>query len=344
VGAELLADNFPLLKISVVLCYQRSTNIKGCRVGIIETFSKRQKRLKGEVLDVFIYDDIPTSLRIQICHIWKKCLGVEQHHYMGRKMWSNPVYLTLHQELAAEFGLFSLGNSLLGDAATVVNFFTQNANTEQALDIIEMSFRFAINGNSDQQWIREWGVEISSTEAIDDLNRRFLEHGIGYMFVDGEEPQLIKINNEHLHQEAVIPALQLLHQEGFKEANGEYRKAHEHYCHGAQKECLVECLKAFESTMKTICTKRKWPHKETDTASTLIDICLKNGLLPSFMQAHLGTVKSALESAIPTVRNKMGGHGQGVEPKEVPQFYSEYLLHETAATIVFLVDAYKALK
>jgi hypothetical protein len=316
----------------------------GCCMGIIETFSKRQKRLKGEVLDVFTYDDIPISLRIQACHIWKKCLGLAQRHYMERKMGGNPVYTTLHQELTAEFGLFSLGSTLQGDAAAIVDFFTQHANTEQALDIIEMSFRFAVNGNSDQRWIEEWDVEISSAEAIDDLNQRFLEHGVGYTFVDGEQPQLIKRDNEHLHLEAVMPALRLLHEEGFKGANDEYRKAHEHYRHGAQKECLVECLKAFESTMKTICNKRQWTYKETDTASTLIDTCLKNGLLPSFMQAHLGTVKSGLESAIPTVRNKLGGHGQGVEPKEVPQFYSEYLLHETAATIVFLVDAYKALK
>jgi hypothetical protein len=95
---------------------------------------------------------------------------------------------------------------------------------------------------------------------------------------------------------------------------------------------------------KTICAKRDWAHKEVDTASVLIDICLKNGLLPAFMQTHLGTVKSALESAIPTVRNKMGGHGQGPEPKEVPRFYAEYRLHETAASIVFLVDAYSNLK
>ena len=96
--------------------------------------------------------------------------------------------------------------------------------------------------------------------------------------------------------------------------------------------------------MKTICARRKWPYKQTDTASALIEICLKNGLLPTFMQSHLGTIKSALESAIPTVRNKLSGHGQGEQPKSVPKFYAEYLLHETAATIVFLVDAYKALK
>jgi len=313
-------------------------------MGIIETYSKRQKRLKGKLVDVFTYGDVPVSLRIQICHIWKKCLGLPQRRNIGGGRVDNPVYTTLHQELAAEFGQFSLGSTLHGDAAAIIDFFTRQANTEQALDVIEMSFRFAINGNSSRQWIEEWEVEISSAEAVSDLNQRFLEHGVGYTFLDGEQPQLIKRDNEHLHQETVIPALQLLHEEGFKGANQEYRKAHEHYRHGAHKECLVECLKAFESTMKTICTKRKWVYKDTDTARGLIDTCLQNGLLPPFMQTHLGTVKSALESAIPTVRNKLGGHGQGVEPNEVPQFYSEYLLHETAATILFLVDAYKALK
>lgn len=156
--------------------------------------------------------------------------------------------------------------------------------------------------------------------------------------------QLIRKDNEILHQEAVLPALRLLYEESFEGANAEYMRAHEHHRHGDQKECLNECLKAFESTMKTICKRRKWAFKDTDTASTLIDVCLKNGLLPSFMQTHLGTIKSALESAIPTVRNKMGGHGQGERAVDVPPYYAEYLLHETGATITFLVNAHKATK
>jgi hypothetical protein len=39
----------------------------------------------------------------------------------------------------------------------------------------------------------------------------------------------------------------------------------------------------------------------------------------------------------------MGGHGQGPATTTVPPFYAVYRLHETAATIVFLVDAFKAL-
>jgi hypothetical protein len=72
-------------------------------MGIIETFSKRQKKLNGEVRDVFTYDDIPDGLRVQICHIWKQCLGLEKRDYMGH----NPIYTELEESLAAEFGLFS---------------------------------------------------------------------------------------------------------------------------------------------------------------------------------------------------------------------------------------------
>lgn len=61
------------------------------------------------------------------------------------------------------------------------------------------------------------------------------------------------------------------------------------------------------------------------------------------MQSHLGAVQAALTSAIPTVRNKMGGHGQGAQLVQVPAYYAGYLLHEAAATILFLMNAYKAL-
>lgn len=272
-------------------------------MGVIETFSKRQKRLQGKFQDVFSYDEIPNALRVQICHIWKQSIGVERRDYIG----NNPVYIKLEQNLAAEFGLFSLGNELRGTLHSIVNYFIKSADTEQALDMIEMSFQLIVEANQNYHWRASWNQQISSEEAIHDLNKRFLEHGIGYVFVDGELPQLIRKDNDYLHKEVVLPALRLLHEEGFSGANAEYRKAHEHYRHGSQKECLNECLKAFESTMKTICTRRKWTFKESDTASSLIDICLKNGLLPTFMQAHLGTIRSALESAIPTMRNKLGG-------------------------------------
>ena len=53
-----------------------------------------------------------------------------------------------------------------------------------------------------------------------------------------------------------------------------------------EKECLNECLKAFESCLKTICKKRGWPYDDKKaTAKDLIQIVFDNGLIPSFSPA-----------------------------------------------------------
>ncbi len=40
-------------------------------MAIVELFSKRQKKLRGEVPDIYQYEDIPQKLRVQIVHIIK---------------------------------------------------------------------------------------------------------------------------------------------------------------------------------------------------------------------------------------------------------------------------------
>lgn len=302
-----------------------------------EKFSLRQKKIRGEFSDVFRYDEVPRALRAQISHLLTRCMGVEGRDYMP----NNPAYPHLQMRIAEELGRFSVGNSIRGSCAAIMEFFTNEATDEQALDIIDLAFAFAVEMNKNWNWRATYDVTVSINEVIQVLNRRLLEHGVGYAFINGDTPELIRIDNQHLHKDAVLPALRLLHDESFDGANDEYRKAHAHYRKGNYKECLNECLKAFESTLKTICNRKKWPYKPTDTASSLLDICLQNGLFPAFMAGHLGTIKAALATGIPTSRNKLGGHGQGEQAQEVPPYYAEYLINETAAAIVFLVSAFK---
>jgi Domain of unknown function (DUF7014) len=131
---------------------------------------------------------------------------------------------------------------------------------------------------------------------------------------------------------------------GIKGANEEFLKAHEHYRHKRYKECLVDSLKAFESTMKAICKLRGWQTQPTDTAKSLIAVCLNNGLLPKYLDSQISSVRSLLESGIPTVRNKNGGHGQGSSPVAVPEYLARYALNLTATTILFMVEAHEAEK
>jgi hypothetical protein len=177
--------------------------------------------------------------------------------------------------------------------------------------------------------------------AIEELNARFREHGVGFQFTEGE---IIRIDSELIHAEVVKPALALLHAKHFAGAQAEFLKAHEHYRHDNHKEALAECLKAFESAMKAICEKRKWKYDAKWSSKALIQACFDNGLIPAFWQQHFAALRSLLESGIPTARNRLGGHGQGAEVLEVPGYLVAHVLHMTAAAIVFLAEADRSMK
>ena len=68
---------------------------------VFDLFSKRQKKLQGETPDVYVYDDMPEPLRVQIVHIWLKTLGNEQQILYG-----NYVYEQIVGTLRHKYGVF----------------------------------------------------------------------------------------------------------------------------------------------------------------------------------------------------------------------------------------------
>lgn len=139
----------------------------------LKTFSRRQKKLKREAGDVYTYNSVPAPLRVQICHIWRKCFGQAKIDYAG----NNPAYREIHITSAEEFGLFNFPDVLHGDAGAIVDFFTNRATPGQALDMIEIAFRSALRWHGDYAWKDLFRPSISSSEAIEDLNARLREHG-----------------------------------------------------------------------------------------------------------------------------------------------------------------------
>ena len=185
-------------------------------------------------------------------------------------------------------------------------------------------------------------TNINVKNVISELNQRFREHAVGYQY---ESDQIIRVDSEFIHTEAVKPALQLLSNPIYKGAQEEFLKAHEHYRHGRYDSALTDCLKAFESTMKIILDKHGWEYdKNRDTASKLINCCIRNELIPKFWTDHFNSLSNMLTSSIPTPRNKLSGHGKGNDDIEVPEHLIQYVLHMTASTIVFLIKADESLK
>ncbi|TWT87054.1 STM4504/CBY_0614 family protein [Stieleria varia] len=301
-------------------------------MAVFDLFSKRQKRLRGDVPEVYVYDDVPSPLRVQLVQILQDGIGRdEQFQDVPLQL-----YAHIHKTLCREYGVFSLTKEhRSSDWESVANYLLQTDDVEHIIDIVELCLRAVDTVIRERNW-QYIGCSSSPDATIAEANSRFKEHGVGFEYVSGE---VIRIDSQLIHDDVVKPALKLLSDPKYKGANDEFLKAHEHYRHGRHKECLAECLKAFESTMKTICDLKGWQYQPRDTAKTLIDTCMTNGLFPTFMQSHIGNLRAILESGVPTVRNKLGGHGQGATVTTVSESTARFALHSTAANILLFVES-----
>lgn len=301
-------------------------------MGIFDLFSKRQKKLRGELPDVYQYEDINNTFRVQVVHIIRDAFGKDKYGHND----ASAAFKFIHKTLCKEYGVFSLKENEQYDINAIFNYFLEIKDYEKALDIIELSFK-VINKivRSGNYQYNTNDVELSSDDAIDELNERFKEHGIGYQF---ESNELIRIDSQVIHSEIVKPVLTILHHKIYSGANEEFLKAHEHYRHGRNHECLNECLKSFESTLKAICDKNKWEYNQNDTANKLIKICFSNNLIPDYMQSQFTSLQALFSSGIPTIRNKNSGHGQGVKQNNITSEMTSYMLHLTATNILFLAE------
>jgi hypothetical protein len=312
-------------------------------MGIVDIFSKRQKVLRGEMPDVYTYDQIPVPLKVQVVHIWRDALG-DERAYQNEFLRVEWAYQFVVKTLCREYGLFVLpGNESYGRGRNylteLTSFLLHEQDPERALDAIELSFRLIDTATRQWPYLHRDNCDEIANNAIAELNSRFREHSVGYEF-DGE---IIRVDSRLLHAETVKPTLALLRELEYKGAQEEFLNAHEHYRHGRKKEALNESLKALESVMKSICAKRDWARDPNAPAKTLLQTLFENGLIPAYWNAHFSALRSTLETGVPTARNKLGGHGQGPEVVEVPEFIVGYVLHLTASAIVFFVAAEKAL-
>ena len=311
-------------------------------MAIYDLYSKRQKKLNGDTPDVYVYDNIPPALRAQIHHILNDVIGNPTYVSSVDKV--EQAYESISNVLVREYGFLSLPDAGSQHSNSyrvkVLNFLLNSSTYDQVLDVVEISFRLIDYLRSETSYENDMHFGCDYNGAVKELNYRCRENGIGYQLESGE---IIRVDSQLVHAEVTKPALVLLSDATYSGANEEFLKAHEHYRHANYKECLNECLKSFESTMKSICDKRGWAYDPRATAQKLIEVCFANDLVPQFLQSQFSSLKSGLESGMPTVRNRLGGHGQGSQQVVVPEYLASYLLHLTATTILMLIKAEKEL-
>jgi hypothetical protein len=91
--------------------------------------------------------------------------------------------------------------------------------------------------------------------------------------------------------------------------------------------------------MKAICKKRGWPYEEKDNATTLVNVCFTNGLIPEYLHGYMTSVRGTLDSGLNSVRNREGPHGGGAEVKDVPENLAAYALNLAASNMIFLIES-----
>lgn len=310
-------------------------------MAIKDIFSKRTAAPKAAP-DVLSYGPLPGPLLNQIIHIWSTALGRgdDYDRYSFREPLSAVVWNSIVVGLARELGLPALARGDNGFEVAVRFLTAETTPTSQQLDLIELAAREIDTTVRAAWWSEERrmsGISQEADDALAELNHRFLEHSIGYQYENGH---LVKLTTTFMHSEIIRPALAVLSDPRFANAEAEFLAAHKAFREQRYSDCLNEALKAFESTMKIICHEKQWTYEQADTASRLIGRILDNGLVPVATQQQLTSLRTLLESGTPTVRNKTSGHGAGVAPVPPTEAVARFGLHTAAVNISLLVDSF----
>ncbi|WP_318480763.1 STM4504/CBY_0614 family protein [Photobacterium leiognathi] len=311
-------------------------------MAIYELYSSRNK---AKYPEVYHYETVSDKLRTQIAQILIEAIGSQMSYgsYQAQTP-SEGVYSYLFNTLKREYGVDSIAGHNQGTFQWLHQYLTVDSNVEEFIDVVEIACRIV------DKYVRpNWGnfqhndnVSEKPDKALEEINERMKRDGFGYEFIDGI---IVRIDEQFIHAEVVKPALFIL--QGFKGAQEEFFSAHEHYRHGDYEDCIKDCCNSFESLMKSICHEKGWiDDKEHNTlpAAKLIQKCIDNELVPVYMQSQFTAFKQLLESGVPTIRNKSGGHGTGKDVRNVPQGLASYTLHLTATNIVFIGNCYHEMK
>jgi hypothetical protein len=306
-------------------------------VTVHDTYSKRRKRQLGNLPDVWEYEEFPENFRVQVVYLMQDALGsIEQ---IRKVRWVGRAYTSIVEALRRELGVMQLptGKLPLGNIGEELAGFLRTAqDPDHFLDAVELIFQQAQAMDREAaQFDKNFHDPYRIAAAIAELNVRFGEHALGYKYDNGF---LMRADSQVIHKEVVRPALKLLTSPAFAGAEEEFHEAFEHHRHGREKDALNWCLKALESTLKVICSQRNWPpHGQ---AKDLLNTIFANGLIEPLWQSEFAGLRSVLESGVPTARNKLGGHGQGADQIQVPGYLAAFVIHQTAAAILFLLEAH----
>jgi HEPN domain-containing protein len=302
-------------------------------MAIINLYSKRKLALQIAENDVYSYDPIPSTIRSQLKQMFLEGVrNLDVGRYDDVFKLSHNAIEEIVFALRREYGIDKLSTRGVNKLEELLNF-VEDCETDRFLDCVEL---FVLNVLSE--------YELSARRKqsyVCEINHRFKESGLGYEVIDAK---VVRIDSQILHVEILKPTLLALSKQAWLSgAEQEIQRAFANFRSNDNKGAVVEALKAFESVMKAILTKRAWSFNSGDPSSRLIAACFEHGLVPDYLQSHFSSLKSLLQSGVPAVRNKSAAHGQGSTVADLPDHFASYVLYTALANMKLLLDCDRAL-
>jgi hypothetical protein len=312
---------------------------------IFETFAQR-KRLqsrKGEP-EIYTYDQAPEHMRHQICVALSEGIG-NFHQFTGNEFHAPPNANDLWKEMdricRKEIQSYLNYTQEWNLKKRFLQFVAEVNDMDDFLSAVEIGCIALSIAKDEYNQTRERGAQQTVADSLEEINRRFEQHAVGYQF---ENRHIIRVDSKITHAEIIKPALSLLAAPSFAKANDDFMTAHRHYRANEFKDCVTAAHRAFESMLKAICDIEKWEYGKGDGASELVSKVTTKGLFTHDFDRSFTAYVGMLKAGLPAVRNDAGGHGEGLEASAVTAQIARFALNLTASNMLFIGESYEALK
>ncbi len=161
------------------------------------------------------------------------------------------------------------------------------------------------------------------------LNEVLDQEHFEWRFADG---QFFQLDTEYLAMEVLVGTDELLRTNGYAGAEEEFTKSRACVASEDYKEAILNAAKSFESVMKTLLKK------EHGNAAELVRELMKSDLFKDLPRSLTSGFGEQILMTLPHLRNRLSGHGQGIEVVSVGRAYAALAVHLAGALNYFLVS------
>ncbi|MDU1823969.1 DUF7014 domain-containing protein [Clostridium sp.] len=298
---------------------------------VFKVFSKRNKIEKPI--------EISVEVRNRVIMLLIDLSNNDREYGWGRNNFNVEVFfdeiLRVFMMRLGKFDLIDRNDGIVNGVGT----FLLNCEGEMFLDFIEDSFK---SNELRKVWIDK------KNEFIENINYIFSIEGIKFELTKYKEywreegrgkvlesttyPKIICKEDIFINSELIEPAIELLMDDRFKNANNEFLEGLEHYKHKRYKESIASCCCALESVMKIISSINKWQYSDNATGLPLIKNIIEKSQSPNWYE---GIISPTL-----TLRNKLGPHGKGTNEIIPTKAQAQLQINLVASQVIFLIEEY----